>query len=352
MMVKKTLLVIIIFISIYSCKREVEIKNIEVEKKTSWHEVKQFTGTQKIILSTGSNENAVFLQQPYFFSVVKPAAISINAASLPTDLSIKIPISRNYFAFPYADTSVLVCNNNSPFPSAAGYVNLRKLDPTMTKVNTYFSSPFKCMTIDQNDVLFLSYQNSRADQPFTFMLVTVKTSTTEPYIQFQSSKQVAILRTDLSGFVRTMTAVNNNYFVDIAQHGVFKVKEDGSFKKVLGGNIVAALYEWQGKVYAHTAANRVFLSSDNGDSFTEAGSIPGFMASSTYYHLKDSLIGVSGDNLFTLKWSENGYAARFLKNDGVEGTQINGVEVLKDSVYVATTSGLFVKALSALFDSK
>ena len=75
------------------------------------------------------------------------------------------------------------------------------------------------------------------------------------------------------------------------------------------------------------------------------------MVLSNYYQIKDSLIGVNGDNLFTLKWSDNNYSARFLKNDGMEGTTINGVEVLKDSVYVATTSGLFVKPVSNFFDS-
>src|SRR5689334_12224556 len=110
------------------------------------------------------------------------------------------------------------------------------------------------------------------------MLCTVKTPATEPYIQFLSSKQVTIPKTDPLGFVRSITAINNYYFAYIAQHGVFKVKEDGSFKKVLEDNIVEALYEWQGKVYAHTAGNKVLVSSDNGDSFKEFSSIPNFMA--------------------------------------------------------------------------
>lgn len=36
----------------------------------------------------------------------------------------------------------------------------------------------------------------------------------------------------------------------------------------------------------------------------------------------------------------------------MEGTRINGIEILKDSVYVATTSGLFVKPTTTFFDSK
>lgn len=208
------------------------------------------------------------------------------------------------------------------------------------------------MAIDKNDNLFFSYQNSKPEQSFTFFLFTVKLQNADANIQMVSAKQVTIPRTDVSGFIRHIASIEDYFVVDIAQHGIFKVKEDGIFKKVAEGTIIDAFYKWQGKVYAHTTENKVLISTDNSESFQESGSIPKFMVLSNYYQIKDSLIGVNGDNLFTLKWTNNSYSARFIKNDGVESTTINGVEVLKDSVYVATTSGLFVKPLSTFFDGK
>ena len=325
---------------------------MEIEKKYSWVELKQLKGTEKIILSTGSNANAIFLQQPFFFSVVKKGNLSINAAFLPSDITIKIPISPNYFAFPYADTSIFICNNISPFPSPAGFIDLKKLDPALIKINTYFPDFFKCMAINKNDNLFLSYQNKQLSQPFTFFLCNIKASNIDAEIQILSTRQVTIPRTDVSGFVRFITSIEDYFLVHIAGHGVFKVKEDGSFKKVAAGTIINTCYEWQGNVYAHTAGNKVLISIDKSDSFQEFGTIPNFMVLSNYYQVKDSLIGVNRDNLFTLKWTNNSYSVRFIRNDGVEGTTINGVEILKDSVYVATTSGLFVKPISTFFDSK
>jgi hypothetical protein len=70
------------------------------------------------------------------------------------------------------------------------------------------------------------------------------------------------------------------------------------------------------------------------------------------FTIKDSLIGVHRDNIYTLKWDNTNYTTRFLKNDGFENVKINGIEVLKDSVYVATTSGLFVKSVKAFFEGK
>lgn len=42
----------------------------------------------------------------------------------------------------------------------------------------------------------------------------------------------------------------------------------------------------------------------------------------------------------------------FLKNDGLEGKYISGMEVLGDSVYLSTQSELFVMPLSTFFDVK
>ncbi len=76
------------------------------------------------------------------------------------------------------------------------------------------------------------------------------------------------------------------------------------------------------------------------------------MTTSNYYVIKDSLVGAYRDSLFTLKWSGSSYTQRFLKNDGAEGTSINGVEILRDSVFIATTSGLFAKPVSTFFEGK
>jgi hypothetical protein len=41
-----------------------------------------------------------------------------------------------------------------------------------------------------------------------------------------------------------------------------------------------------------------------------------------------------------------------LKNDGVEGTRINGVEILRDSVFLATTSDFLQNPVSTFFEDK
>jgi hypothetical protein len=76
------------------------------------------------------------------------------------------------------------------------------------------------------------------------------------------------------------------------------------------------------------------------------------VTTSNYYLVKDTLVGAYSDNMFTLTWSGSNYKQRFLKNDGIENTRINGIEILRDSVYAATTSGLFAKPVSKFFEGK
>jgi len=341
----------------FSCKKSIEIREVQVEKKYSWTELKRFTGTEKIFLSSGSSSDAIYFQQPYFFTEIRNqnanTGITVYGASLPTDIDIRIPITSTFSAFPFSDTVLRVINNLNPTVSpSGGYFNLKQIDPTLTYIQKYYNILFKSMVINKNGTLLLAYNNNRVSQPFTLMMLKIKTNSSYPYIDTLFSKSVAIPRTSLDAYVRYLSAVNDYFLIDFSGNGIYKIKEDGAFSKVYNEATVDAFYEWQGKVYALAEGGRLLISSDNGDNWQEYTGINSTMTTSNYYVIKDSLVGVYRDNLFTLKWSGFNYVQRFLKNDGVENTRINGIEVLRDSVFVATTSGLFAKPVSTFFDSK
>lgn len=353
----KTLLTLFSLLSLFACKKNIEIREVPVDKKYSWTEIKRFTGTERIFLSSGGNSNAVYFQQPYYFTEIKSqnsnTEITVYGAGLSTDIDIRIPVSANFSAYPYSDSAIKVISNLAPNISpSGGYFNLKEIDPTLTSIQKYYNIMFKSMSISKNGVLLLAYNNNRSSQPFTFMALKIKTNSSNPYIDTLYTKVITVPRTSPEAYVRHITAVNDYFLLDLSGNGIYKVKEDGTFNKVYAPATVDAFYEWQGKVYAHAEWDRLLISSDNGDSWEEFSGINSSMTTSNYYVIKDSLIGVYRDNLFSLKWSGTNYTQRFLKNDGMEGTRINGVEILKDSVYVATTSGLFVKPTSTFFAGK
>lgn len=342
---------------IVACEKRTEILEIPVEKKYSWVEKKRFTGTEKIFLSSGKSVNSIFFQQPYNFTALTnqnaATGITVYAAALPTDIEVRIPINSDFCAFPTSDTILRVINNAQPLASpSGGYFNLKKIDPSLTSIQKYYFTLFKSMAIDKNGALLLAYFNNRPVPTLTFMLLKIKTSPGFPYVDTLFTKKIAIPKTGVDAYVRHIAAVNDYFLLDLSSNGIYKLKENGSFDRVYGPATIDAFYEWQGKIYAHGENDRLLISSNNGDSWQEFGGINASLTFSNYYVLNDSLIGVYRDNLFTLKWNGSSYKQRFLKNDGVEGTRINGVEILGDTVFLATTSGLFARPLKAFFDSK
>ena len=340
-----------------ACEKRTEILEIPVEKKYSWVEKKRFTGTEKIFLSSGRSANSIYLQQPYNFTALTnqnaATGITVYAAALPTDIEIKIPINGDFCAFPYSDTILRVINNTQPLVSpSGGYFNLKKIDPSLTSIQKYYYTLFKSMAINKNGTLLLAYFNKRPVPTLTFMLLKIKTSPDFPYVDTLFTKKIAIPKTSVDAYVRHIAAVNDYFLLDLSSNGIYKLKENGSFERVYGPATINAFYEWQGKIYGHGEGDRLLISNNNGDTWQEFGGINASMTFSNYYVINDSLIGVYQDNLFTLKWNDSNYKQRFLKNDGVEGTRINGVEVLGDTVFLATTSGLFARPIKGFFDGK
>jgi hypothetical protein len=138
-----------------SCKKNIETREVPVDKKYSWTEIKRFTGTENIFLSSGSSADAIYLQQPYFFTEVRNqninTGITIYGASLPTDIDIRIPITSDFCAFAYSDTILRVINNLEPTVSpSGGYFNLKQIDPTLTYIQKYYNNLFKSMVISKS----------------------------------------------------------------------------------------------------------------------------------------------------------------------------------------------------------
>lgn len=353
----KWMVILIALFLVIACKKRIEIREVPVDKKNSWLEIKRFTGTEKIFLSSGSSANAIYLQQPFYFTEIRDqninTGISIYGAYLPTDIEIRIPITSNFCAFPYSDTIVRVINNLFPTVSpSGGYFNLKQIDSSIISIQKYYNILFKSMVVNKNGVLLFAYYNNRVAKPFTFMMLKIKTKSSYPYIDTLFTKIVTVPRTSFDAYVRHIAAINDYFLIDLSGNGLYKIKEDGTFIKVHTPADVDAFYEWQGKVYAHAEWDKLLISSNNGDTWQEFSGINSSMTTSGYYTIKDSLVGAYRDNLFTLKWDGLNYTQRFLKNDGVEGTRINGVELLRDSVFIATTSGLFVKPITTFFNGK
>ena len=347
-------------LALTACKKEVEtqiqVKEVEVEKKASWTEVPSLYGLARVIMSTGTDGNAIYLQQPNAFTRLvsqKPLSGLVTAAGpLPADVNVRLPIARSFFAYPDTDTSLTICRNREPLSSRA-YFSLRRFDPAALRFSTGLFSLSKRMAINENNYLLIPYENKRPDRAFTFVLAAVQAGALGSGPVMLYPGPVVIPRTNSSGtYLRYLVAIDNYFLASFGDGGIYKIKQDGTFRQVYGATLVDAIYKWNNTLYGPIEHNEIITSTDNGETWQKSSGTPLQFTVASYYAVKDSLVFTYGSSLYTLRWNGPRYTMRQLKNDGLERATITGIEYLRDTVYVATTSGLFVRPVKTFFDKQ
>lgn len=338
------------------CKKETVIEIKEVEKQVSWREAGPLAGLQRIILSTGHDGQALYLQQPDYFTRFSggghPPGDFRAVGRFPTDVTIRLPIGHDFFAYPASDSLLVLCRNNNPLNYEA-FLYLRRLDPSAIRFNTRLFSLSKCMAINANNYLLSPYDTNRPGSPMTFLLTAVTPGAPGTRVT-TSTRLVTIPVASSSGtYVRNLAAIDDYFLVNLGGAGLYKIRQDGSFHQVYGPAVVDAFYKWQTTLYAPVEYNKLLTSQDAGETWQlSSTTTPDHFTLASYYPVGDSLVGVYGSNLYSLRWQGPRYTTRFLKNDGLERATVTGIEYLRDTVYVATTAGLFARPIKTFFDSK
>lgn len=340
------------------CKKEIEtqIQIKEVEKQASWAETPSLYGLSRVIMSTGTDGQAIYLQQPNAFTRFlgqQPLnGLTTTAGRMPADVRVRLPFGRDFFAYPDTDTSLVICRNREPLNSGF-YFNLRRFDPAARRFDTYFFSLSKCMAINQNNYLLAPYENKRPDGAFTFVLAAVQPGALGSGPVKAYMGPVVIPRPAFVGaYLRYLVAIDDYFLASFGSGGIYKIKQDGTFRQVYGAATVDALYKWNNTLYGPIEYGEIITSTDNGETWQKSSGTPQQFTLSSYYPVKDSLVCVYTNSLYSLRWSGARYSLRPLKNDGLERATITGVEYLRDTVYVATTSGLFARPVKTFFENK
>lgn len=348
-------LVLTSFIFLLSCKKQNDISS--ATKNTGWIEIQKFSGLEKIILSSGGDSSALFFQQPQLYTTLHNQNIysGINSCinDFPSDILIRIPITGKIAAFPLNDTIVSIVNNAS-FCNSPNLFNLKKIDNDMTKIKTDYRSVFKCMAINKNETVLLAYHNKRIDNVYSLFLLKLKFINTSPQtIDTLYTKKIIIPNSFNSVTINSLTAIDEYFLVDLGENGIYRISENGDWIKVFNSTqIVTGFYKWQNRIYGHFWDNLLIISTDKGYTWQTFSGLNSILSYSNFYTIKDSLIGIKQSDIYTLNWNGSKYVQRFLKNDGIETTKITGIEILRDSVYAATTNGLFVKSINSFFETK
>ena len=347
--------------SFSGCKKEVEkIVVKEVDKVYSWTDTPQLYGLSRVVLGMGQDANALYLHTPNYLGTLTPQghrrAYYLNSATwLPTDINVRIPIGADFFAYPANDTTVGLTRPNEPVTNYyQTAINLRQLDRQAASVIQRTSPQRPFAAISRNNFLLFGYRAKNSEE-LRFVLSKVSLKFGQ---QLQAeSKIITIPR---QGFarpnIRWVVAIDDYFLVNCEDNGLYKIREDGTAKRVFGYSVTDACYKWQSVVYAVEQYNSILASTDNGETWQRFTGTPDAFNFTNYHVIGDSLVavrsGFGGALLYTLRWSGMNFKLRYLKNDGLGQATISGMKQLGDTVYVGTTSGLFKRPVKQFFETK
>lgn len=354
-----------------ACRKEVEkivVQTQVVDRQYSWAPSRQLLGNFNILLGVGKGPNGLYFQQPTGFAALeqKGAGALTYTQYLyrgPTDILVRLPIGPDFFASYSADSLVWLVPNVSPVTSPSGaLIRLHQLDPQALRVqrNSYTFNKFGA--IDKNNFLLFPYESAARDNQNHLVLAQVTSSAdSHPTLPRYDVKPLLLTLPITGGIApyspQLVAAIDDYFLVDCGTEGVFKLTERGQYRQVMPAYTgVNAFFKTQGLVCATLDNQRFAVSHDDGESWQISSNGPD-LRFTTLHPVGDSLVGVYhgiGGHLFTFRYLPAGphWRLRQLKDDGLNQTDINGLETWGDTVYLATSSGLFKRPLSKFFESK
>ncbi|UYZ57601.1 hypothetical protein [Hymenobacter latericus] len=335
------------------CQKDPVIEIKEVPERRSWTEVRNLRGLERTILNMAGDGRQLLLQQPFYFTKLRsqgPGGATVHAAGLPSDVGVRLALAPAFFAYPAHDSLLVVATTAAPL-NPAGFVRLRRLDATAVRFATRYITPFKTTAISSANQVLIAYDNNDPARPITFVLATVSPATS--VVQRAQVVRIPVDRSAGLPYVRHLAALDDYFVADLGDGGLYRIGADGQFRRVWGPSpLTDAFYTYGGTAYAHAEWGRLLTSADKGLTWREYTGVPAIFDQSRFYFVGDSLVGSQFDQLYTLHWQGPNYRIRPLKADGLERASVTGMAVLRDSVYVATTTGLFARPLAQFFEKK
>ena len=352
------LLIAITFLNmILSCSEK--IVTVEVEKEYSWKEVTRLTYRDKIIINSGRSENNIYFLAPgYLININLNNGVNTTSVShmlMEANLNNVLPIKNDcYVNISSTDFYFEIYNVKKKI--GRPYL-LTTFDSTITQVLYPALVDHERYLINDNNVVMVHYRSKESSDYLNFLLIGFA-ETNDIWHPLDTSFVHLVKIPKAVPFdnrLSTFFAIDDYYILEIQEQGLYKVEESGNFSLVYpGSHAIKNLFKFNGIIYGfeHYYGD-MYKSTDDGINWSKSRSNYGdILKNSKFNTIGDSLVGAYKDNIFTMTFEENNFILQFLNNDGLEHKHITGIEVLGDSVYVGTLSGLFVKPLSTFFEEK
>ncbi|MBI3234037.1 MAG: hypothetical protein HYZ42_08345 [Bacteroidetes bacterium] len=354
----KTKLILLCLLTVMGCSDETPTKIIEVEKVHSWTLHPSFKDKAKIVTNSRATNDLLFFYGPLAYSTItKTNTITHYLSSYSTESFIKMPIGPNFFVEAF-DGFLNIDDLNSLTSNSVSYHTIMKeYDTNFVSYNIINDYTRESSAINDSNQWLFSFKSKNEPIKPNLCLLTIDTKYTNDFDQIKiSNKKVIIISDpqDLSGRKPILIVPYKNCFFVTYDFGTFKIYSNGTYKKVLDDSpsYTRRIFSHNGVLYL-TLPQIIFISTDNGETWTKSFNISETITSNAGFHtIRDSLVEFHTDKLYTVSINLSGYSLRELDNDGLEGNQITSVSEFMDSIYVSTTTGVFIRPKSSFFNPK
>ncbi|UYZ61540.1 hypothetical protein [Hymenobacter weizhouensis] len=270
-----------------ACTKEVE--RIVVQDKTySWAEVKQLTGSQKIIVQMTQDAASLYLQQLGYLGRLTPLPGAVGPEGpgyygavrqlfepLPYDLKNRIPMNAAFYLKPVPGNNLVLRaypTTYIPPSNMPADIDLRRLDPSAVEFSNLWASPYFAFgAISRNNYALVGYTTATpADRVMRLVLSRLSLDPNWPRGRGPVTVTSRILTVPLSnGYSYSIAAIDDYFLVNVINQGIYKITEQGVVKQVVSapGTGIRSYFKHQGILYAMNddSQNGVYISADNGE---------------------------------------------------------------------------------------
>jgi len=345
---------VLLVIILYSCEKEVETLVEPTAKEETWQDHPRFTSLNRIKTNMAKSDENLYVLGPYFHSRISPDN-QVQHARITNDFVERLPINSQVFVDFWGPTSshLSIRPNESPIngPMAA-HIDLIKYDSTFTDFKNSYWVRTEIAALSEDNQVLIAYNSTEGRK-----LALIKP--VFPSVGFPGIASVHILTVkdyNQSTGAGAPFCINKHFYIQLGNHfesSLYRIDSLGQCSKVTDvTNGILELFEYNGTLYATEDLEWLYISNDDGLTWTKYSNFPRDLILAQYYQVGDSLVGhTSSANLFTLNFNGPEWKVRFLKNEGIEGQLITSVLDYRDTVYISTLGGLFSKSLESFFET-
>lgn len=351
----KTIIAVGFFLLI-SCKKEIEktIEYVPTPTQYSWKEHETGIGYNRVYYNLSNDSFSLFGQNPIGIIVIKGKDEGLRRSTggiTPTYLIPNVGLSDSMFTYVYNKTQLFIKGIKS-LGLLNSSIQLSKFDSNITEISNWTR-----MAINQNKSIILEYLTTDTSKVYNLFLVNIKykyyPDGTTPFVGFEV-KKINIPRENNDIFaVKEFIAINDYYLV-VTNSGLFKIELDGTYKKV-SNDLVSGSYGGKclvkGNLIYVFDYNVTLVSNDNANTFTKYSAFNDDLSYYNYYNIGDSTIAFVDNELYSIRFNNaTNFVLRPLKRDGIEKVRYNSMALFQDTVYLATTGGIFKKSKKEFFE--